>query len=357
MVPAQASGRVSRIRPSMSRDRKSCHLHMESYMKTLKSNVPNLLKVAALALLLLNAPVACSGDESGSNANADASSPDSDSGDMASQDAAVSEDASGNRDSGNRDSGSLDSGSMDASNMDSGSMDSGSMDMGEVLTPAAAVNLGTAGNYVILAKSGISNVPMSAITGDIGVSPAAATYITGFSLTADATDEFATSPQVTGKVFASTYTSPTPSDLTTAIGAVETAFTDAAGRAPDYTELGAGDIGGMTLQPGVYGWGTGLLIPTDVTLEGSDTDVWIFQVSQNLTLSNGTRVTLSGGARAKNIFWQVAGQVSIGTTAHLEGVVLSKTAIVLGTGATVNGRLFAQTAVELDGNTVVQPAQ
>ena len=71
-------------------------------------------------------------------------------------------------------------------------------------TSAAAVDLGAAGNFVILAKSGISTVPTSAVTGDLGVSPAAATYITGFSLTADPTNVFATSPQVTGKVFAST---------------------------------------------------------------------------------------------------------------------------------------------------------
>ena len=126
--------------------------------------------------------------------------------------------------------------------------------------------LGTAGNFAILAKSGISTVPTSAVTGNIGVSPAAATSITGFSLIADATNVFSTSPQVTGKVYAADYAPPTPSNLTTAVGDMELAFTDAAGRAPDVTELGAGNIGGMTLAPGVYKWGTGLLIPTDVTL-------------------------------------------------------------------------------------------
>lgn len=228
---------------------------------------------------------------------------------------------------------------------------------GSTLAPELPVDLGRAGDYAILAKSGISTVPESAITGDIGVSPAAATYITGFSLTADSSDEFSTATQVTGNVYAATYSAPTPSKLTTAVGDMELAYTSAAGRAAGVTELGAGNIGGMTLDAGVYNWGTGLLIPTDITLDGSSTDVWIFQIAQDLTVSSATSVTLSGGALAKNVFWQVAGQVNLGTTAHLEGIILSQTDIILGTGASVNGRLFAQTAVELDGSTVVKPAE
>ncbi len=218
------------------------------------------------------------------------------------------------------------------------------------------VNLGTAGTYAILAKSGISTVPTSAVTGNLGVSPAAATYITGFSLTADATNVFALSPQVTGKVFASNYASPTPSSLTTAIGDMELAFTDAAGRAAKVTELGAGDIGGQTLTAGVYKWGTGLLVPTNVTLSGSATDVFILQIGKSLTVSNGTKVLLTGGALAKNVFWQVAGAAEIGTTAHVEGIILSQTSITLRTGASINGRLLAQTAVSIDASTVVEPA-
>jgi hypothetical protein len=219
-----------------------------------------------------------------------------------------------------------------------------------------AVELGSAENYVILAKSGITTVPPSAVTGDVGVSPAAATYITGFSLTADATNAFATSPQVTGKVYAADYAAPTPSEMTTAVSDMELAFTDAAGRAADVTELGAGDIGGMTLTPGVYQWGTGLLIPTDVTLAGDSEAVWIFQIAQDLTVSSATRVRLSGGASADHVFWQVSGQVSLGTTSHFEGIVLTATAITLETGASLNGRLLAQTAVSLDSNAVVEPA-
>jgi hypothetical protein len=198
-------------------------------------------------------------------------------------------------------------------------------------------------------------VPTSAITGNLGASPAAATYITGFSLIADATNVFSTSPQVTGKVYAANYEPPTPSNLTTAISDMELAFSDAAGRAASVTELGGGNIGGMTLTPGVYKWGTGLLIPTNVTLTGTATDVWIFQVAQDLTVSSATKVLLTGGALPKNVFWQVAGMVDLGTTAHVEGVILTQTSVALRTGASITGRLLAQTEVSIDGSAVVQP--
>jgi hypothetical protein len=184
----------------------------------------------------------------------------------------------------------------------------GANDADSSTTPGLAVDLGTASNYVALAKSGISTVPTSKVTGDLGVSPAAATYITGFSLTMDATNVFATSKQVTGKIYAADDAAPTPSNLTTAVQDMELAFTDAAGRAADVTELGAGDIGGKTLVPGVYKWGTGLLIPTDVTLAGGSTAVWIFQISKDLTVSNAVNVKLSGGALPRNVFWQIGGQ-------------------------------------------------
>jgi hypothetical protein len=101
--------------------------------------------------------------------------------------------------------------------------------------------------------------------------------------------------------------------------------------------------------------GHGLLIPTDITLTGSATDVWIFQIAQNLTMSSGTKIILAGGAQPKNIVWQVAGLVDLGTTAHCEGVVLTQTSVTLRTGASINGRLLAQTAVNLDGSSVVEP--
>jgi hypothetical protein len=228
---------------------------------------------------------------------------------------------------------------------------------GELSIPGDPIDLGTAGDYVILAKSAISTVPPSAIVGDVGISPAAASFITGFSLTADGTNVFSTSPQVTGQLFAADYTSPTPANLTAAVSDMELAFTDAAGRAAGSTELGAGNIGGMTLTEGVYSWGTGVLIPTELTLLGNATAVWIFQIAQNLTVSEGTNITLAGGALPQNVFWQVSGAVTIGTTAHFEGVILSQTAITLGTGASIDGRLLAQTAVVLRTNAVTEPSE
>jgi ice-binding like protein len=218
----------------------------------------------------------------------------------------------------------------------------------------AVVVLGGAGTYVILAKSGVSNVPTSAITGNVGLSPAAASFITGMPLTLDAGGTFATTPQVTGNVYAADYTSPTPSNLTTAVNNMQTAYTDAAGRpTPDHTELAAGNIGGLTLPAGLYKWSNTVLIPTNVTLSGGANDTWIFQIAGGVTQSSAAQVILSGGALAQNVVWVVFGAVDIGTTAHMEGRILSQTSIVLRTGATVNGRLLAQTAVTLAGNTVV----
>jgi hypothetical protein len=189
----------------------------------------------------------------------------------------------------------------------------------------APVNLRTAGNFAVLAKTGISVTGTSAIVGDLGVSPTAATSITGFGLIMDGAGTFSTSSLVTGNVYASDYTDPTPANLTTAISDMETAYTDAAGRiSPNFIELGTGAIGGKTLVPGLYKWATGVSIASDVTLSGGPNDVWIFQVSGTLIQANATHVTLAGGALAKNIFWQVAGAVTIGATAHFEGVILAK---------------------------------
>lgn len=224
---------------------------------------------------------------------------------------------------------------------------------GGLAVAANSVDLGSAASFVILAKSGITNVPTSHITGNLGVSPVTETAITGFPLTPDGTGVFSTTPEVTGKIFAANDAAPTPNDLTVAIGAMQTAFTDAAGRAPKATELGAGDIGGLTLSGGVYKWSSGLLIPTNVTLDGAATDVWIFQIAQNLTVSSAVQVILTGGALAKNVFWQVAGAADLDTTSHLEGTVLCQTAIALKTGASINGRLLAQTAVTISGSAVI----
>jgi hypothetical protein len=221
----------------------------------------------------------------------------------------------------------------------------------------APVSLSLASHFAILAKAGISTTGSTSVTGDIGVSPAAATYITGFALKLPAASPFATSALVSGKVYAPGYASPTPANLTAAVRDMEAAYVDAAGRAnPTALGLGAGNIGGMTLAPGLYKWGTGVTIPTDVTLSGGAGDVWIFQVAQNLSVSSAVKVILSGGANASNVFWAVAGQTTIGTTAVFNGNILDKTKIALNTGAKLNGRALAQTAVTLEANSVTLPS-
>ena len=219
----------------------------------------------------------------------------------------------------------------------------------------AAVNLGSAGNYAILAKTGISTTGTTSVNGDMGVSPAQATYITGFALNLSASGPYSTSSLVNGKIYAPGYADPAPANLTTAVLDMQNAYTDAAGRTLPTTELGAGNIGGLTLLAGLYKWSTGVTIPTDVTLEGGPNDVWIFQIAQNLSVSSGARIILSHGAQASNIFWQVAGQATLGTTSVFNGNILSQTAIVLNTGATLNGRALAQSAVTLDSSTVIKP--
>lgn len=215
-----------------------------------------------------------------------------------------------------------------------------------------AVNLRSAGTFTILSKTGITDVYASAIVGDVGTSP-----ITGAAM-------LLTCTEVTGKIFVVDAAGPLPcaiNDATTLGSAVldmEAAYLDAEARvSPDFTELGAGEVGGLTLKPGLYKWGTPLLISTDVTLEGGPNDVWVFQVAGTLEQANGTRLTLAGGALAKNIFWQVADSVTIGTTAHFEGVVLGKTLIAVNTGASANSRMLAQTAVTLQMNAITQPAE
>jgi hypothetical protein len=216
----------------------------------------------------------------------------------------------------------------------------------------APVNLRSAGDFVILTKSGITDVPTSAVTGDVGTSP-----ITGSA-------DLLTCTEVTGIVFSVTAAGPAPCSLTNptrltaAVLDMQTAYTDAAGRSnPDVTELGRGDIGGKTLAPGLYKWGTSVNLPTDITLSGSENDVWIFQIAGNLIESNGVSIHLQGGAQAKNVFWQVAGLTMLGTTSHFEGIILCKTLIAVQTHASIDGRLLSQTAVTLQMNKVTQPAQ
>jgi hypothetical protein len=143
--------------------------------------------------------------------------------------------------------------------------------------------------------------------------------------------------------------------LTVAIGDMQNAYANAAGRKnPNFLNLGGGNIGGRVLQPGLYKFTTNLNIPTNVTLSGSKSAVWIFQVAGTMTVANGKKVLLSGGAQPRNIFWQVAGATTFGTTSQVSGTILGKTSIVMQTNARLNGRALAQTAVTLDSNAITR---
>ena len=143
--------------------------------------------------------------------------------------------------------------------------------------------------------------------------------------------------------------------LTSAIGAKLAAYTDANSRAPDYTELGAGNIGGLNLGPATYKWGTGVLIPTNVTLTGGANDVWIFQIAQGLTVAPGVQIILAGGALPQNIFWATFAAADLDTTTQFKGVILSQTSVAMKTLASIDGRLYAGTAVTLEQTRVTQP--
>jgi hypothetical protein len=208
--------------------------------------------------------------------------------------------------------------------------------------------LGYAAPYAILTESGITDVPGSAVKGNVGTSP-----ITGAA-------DLLSCSEVTGRVISVDATGPAPCSvahpalLGLAVLDMQTAYTHAAARAADVNELGGGQIGGLTIPPGVYNWSGNVAILSNVTLQGRRTDVWIFQVAQDLDIANATSVMLSGGAHSRNIYWQVAGKVTMGTTAHFEGTILAKTSIAMLTGASIHGRLLAQTAVTLQQNVVTR---
>ena len=243
---------------------------------------------------------------------------------------------------------------------------------GAVCTGAGCVPLGMAGNYVILAKSGVSTIPNSVVTGSVGLSPAAGSFLTGWSETADGSPvTYSTSAQVAapGKLYAANYTGGTTSaDLTTAVGDMETAHTTANGMAPagggdpaagGTACPGTGALGGLTLTPGVYTCTTTVSIATGTNVTLSGAGVYVIRTTQGITQASGTQVLLTGGALAQNVFWVPALTVSIvgtaGATTRMAGVILAKTNISVGTNATVNGRLLAQTAVTLDQSTVTIP--
>jgi len=252
-----------------------------------------------------------------------------------------------------------------------GSSVQGPAPIGSTCTGTGCVDLGTAANYVILAEAGVAYTPTATVSstpkiiGNIGVSPAAASTITGLALDLPAGGAFSTSTLVTGAIYAPGYAPPTPANLTTAIGkklaaynaaaAMATADGGLAGGSPGVACPNAGDLGGQTLTPGVYTCGIAVQISTGLDLTLSGAGVYVIKTTGTLTQAANTHVLLTGGALPQNVFWQVASTVSIGQGAHMEGNILSASNIALVTGATLKGRLYSATDIAMDANTVTQP--
>ena len=216
------------------------------------------------------------------------------------------------------------------------------------------MNLGTAAEYAGFGGSGISTTATSAITGDLGVDPVASTGITGFALVLDGSGTFSTSSQVVGKVYAPDYAAPTPAKVVQASTDMMAAYTDASGRTPGTTNAFAGHLGGQTLVPGVYKWTTALEVGNapagNLTLNGNG--VYIFIGTG--TFDFYSQIVLAGGALAQNVFWAIAGAVTIHPAAIFYGELLAQTSIAMQAGATIHGRLLAQTAITLINNTIVE---
>lgn len=203
----------------------------------------------------------------------------------------------------------------------------------------AVVDLGGAGAFVVLGGSTVTNTGLSTLTGDLGVSPG--TAVTGFP-----------PGTVSGATHAGNATSATAmTDLTTA-------YNDAAGRTLAPVTV-AGNLGGLTLPPGLYKSTSSLSISSgDLTLDaqGDANAVFIFQMASTLTTSSGRAVVLSGGAKSSNVFWQVGSSATLGTTSTFKGTIMANQSISMGTGASLNGRALARIgAVTLAANAVVMP--
>lgn len=207
-------------------------------------------------------------------------------------------------------------------------------------TLAGPINLGSAAPFGVLAASAVTNTGPSVINGDVGVSPG--TSITGFppgtligTGVAHQTDAVAAQAQA-------------QADTTTA-------YNDAASLTP--TSSGLRELNGLSLTPGVYSGGAlDLSNNGALTLAGTAQSVWVFQAASSLTIGSGTTITLKGGASACNVFWQVGSSATLGSAAQFRGTILAKQAITATTGATIVGRLLANTAaITLDTNTITTP--
>jgi hypothetical protein len=234
--------------------------------------------------------------------------------------------------------------------------------------PTLLVDLGSAGFFAIFAQSGITTTGGSTVNGDMGINPAAAASITGFALALDGGGQFSTSSQVfpgtpalpyppqLGQVFAPDYAVPTPAKVVLASADLITAYNDAAGRVPNFTAAGA-DIGGLTLEAGVAGvykyTGASSVTSAPLTLHGTNPgDAIIIQVAGTFDVHQNIVLTGTLAGHPENVYFAVAGQVTIFGGVTINGEFLGATGIAMQAGSVLNGRALAQTAVTLISNTI-----
>ena len=225
------------------------------------------------------------------------------------------------------------------------------------------VNLGSAARFAILSNSAITNIPTSAITGDVGISPGARSTITGFVLTPDASNTFSTSPEVTGQVFAADDAVPTPAMLILAKTDANLAYLDATAAVRGTPTPISGNINGLTLVPGLYESGTSIEISPGGKLyldaQGDASAVFIIRSATSITTSATSEVVLTGSANPANIFWSAGSAVTLGVNSKMNGTIIASTSISLLTGARLDGRALIQSAaagqVSLDQNIIVKP--
>ena len=204
----------------------------------------------------------------------------------------------------------------------------------------ATIDLRSASAFAVLAGSAITNTGLTAITGDLGVSPG--TAVTGFG---------------PGVVVGTQH----PGDATAAqaIADLAIAYDDAAGRTQCRVSV-AGNLGGQTLTPALYHSASSLEVSSgNLTLDAQgDADaVFVFQMATTLSATVGRQVILINGARSANIFWQVGTSATLASTSVFVGTLMADQSITMGTGATLNGRALAHVAAAtLDTNTIVKPA-
>jgi hypothetical protein len=217
-----------------------------------------------------------------------------------------------------------------------------------VIPAQLPVTLGMTGGFAILSYAGVTDAGASAITGNVGTSPDAGSYITISPSTVIGTIYTVDASGPAGSVTA-------PAMLTQAMGDLTTAYNDAAGRTVNPIGV-AGNLGGQTLYPGLYKSNGSLEISSgNLTLDaqGDINAVWIFQIASNFNMTSGRQVFLSGGAKASNIFWQVGSGATFGTTAVMKGTIMAYANITFATGASLEGRALARTeSVTLQGNVI-----